>query len=133
METASLRLVLLFAILLLIAVPVVRGFVSSRRQRGRNRRDFATFVGFSAAVVALTATIFSFAAGILWSLSLHDPYAHPGRQGLVFVSELIGLAAVIVAFLTGLLSVGVKRITLLAFGAVMFFVYVLAAFSNFGN
>jgi hypothetical protein len=35
---------------------VVWGFMASRKQRGIDRRHFAAFVGFSAAVVAVAAT-----------------------------------------------------------------------------
>jgi hypothetical protein len=60
------KMIILSALIsLVIAVPVVAGFISSRRQHTVERRYFAAFVGFSAAIVALSAMIASIAATIL--------------------------------------------------------------------
>ncbi|HXM23566.1 MAG TPA: hypothetical protein VN948_20080 [Terriglobales bacterium] len=117
---------------LLIAVPVVAGFITSRGQRGIDRRHFAAFVGFSAAIVALSATIGGITATIVWFRPPQHPYYHPVEQGFVFIFSIIGLLSTGTAFCAGLFSNGIRRVALVLFGPAMAVVYVLAAFSNFG-
>ena len=124
---------LLLSVVLLMAVPVVFGFRSSRRQRHEDRRNFAAFVGFSSGIIAIMATILYLTAGIVWLQSLPDSYLHPAGQGLVFVSGVIGIAASLVASCVGLFSFGIRRVALVTFGPAMCLIYVFAAFSNFGK
>ena len=117
---------------LVIAVPVVAGFITSRGQRGVDRRHLAAFVGFSAAIVALGATIGGITASIIWLRPPQSPYDHPLEQGFVFIFSIVGLLSTGTAFCAGLFSNGVRRIALVLFGPAMAVVYMLAAFSNFG-
>jgi len=117
---------------LVIAIPVVAGFMSSRRQRGVDRRHFAAFLGFSAAVVALGVMAAAIAATIVWFRPPQSPYDHPVEQGFVFICSVIGLLSTGTAFVAGLFSTGIRRVALILFGPCMALVYVLAAFSNFG-
>jgi hypothetical protein len=117
---------------LLIAVPVVAGFITSRGQRGIDRRHFAAFVGFSAAVVALSAMIASIAATIVWLKPPQSPYYHPVEQGFVFIFSIIGLLSTGTAFIAGLCSSGIRRVALVLFVPAVAIIWFLAAFSNFG-
>jgi hypothetical protein len=126
-------LALLLSAVLLIAVPMVAGFITSRRHRREDRRNFSAFVGFSVGIVAVIATILYLSAAIVWIHSLRDAYSHPARQGLIFVSGVIGIVASLVASCVGLFTVGIRRVALVIFGPVMCSIYVLAAFSSFGK
>lgn len=117
---------------LVIAVPVAAGFISSRRQRGVDRPHFAAFVGFSAAIVALSAMISGIAATIVWMRPPQSPYYHPVESGFVFIFCLIALLSTGVAFFAGLFSSGIRRVALVLFVPAMAIVWLLAAFSNFG-
>lgn len=126
-------MIILSALLtLVIAVPVVAGFMRSRGQRAVDRRHFAAFVGFSAAIVALSATIAGITATIIWMRPPQSPYYHPVEQGFVAILSIIGLLSTGIAFFAGLFSNGIRRVALLLFGPAMAIVYFLAAFSNFG-
>src|SRR5580692_4020012 len=104
-------MILLSALLtLLIAVPVVAGFISSRGQRGVDRRHFAAFVGFSAAIVALSATVSTITANVVWMRPPEHPYYHPVEQGFVFIFSVIGLLSTGTAFFAGLFSRGIRRV-----------------------
>jgi hypothetical protein len=124
---------LLFSVVLLMGVPVVSGFITSRRQRRENRRNFIAFVGFCEAVVALTATTVYFTAYIVWFQSLQDVYSHPARQGFIFISGCIALISSAVSFSAGLFSAGMRRAVLITFTPVTWLTYLFAAFSNFGK
>jgi hypothetical protein len=124
---------LLFAGVLLMGVPVVSGFLTSRRQRRENRRNFAAFVGFSGAVVALMATTVSFTSYIVWFQSLQDVTSHPARQGFIFISSGIAWISSAVSFVAGLFSSGVRRVVLVTFAPLMWLTYIFAAVSNFGK
>ena len=117
---------------LVIAVPVVAGFISSRRQRTVDRRHFAAFVGFSAAIVALGAIIAAIAATIVWLKPPQSPYDHPVEQGFVAILCIIGLLSTGIAFIAGLFSGGIRRVALVLFVPAMAIIWLLAAFSNFG-
>jgi hypothetical protein len=80
---------LMLPVTIVIGVPVVVGFISSRKHRSEDRRHRAACIGFCGAVVAVAATILS--------LSAAQPYSGPARQGLAFVSGIIGIASSLVA------------------------------------
>jgi drug/metabolite transporter (DMT)-like permease len=125
-------MIMLSALLtLLIAVPIVVGFITSRGQRGVDRRHFAAFVGFGAAIVALGATIGGITATIVWLRPPQSPYDHPVEQGFVFIFSIIGLLSTGIAFFAGLFSNGIRRVALVLFVPAMAIIYALAAFSNF--
>src|SRR5690349_79094 len=94
-------------IALLMLIPVVGGFINSRDRRHVDRRYFAAFVGFSAAVVALIATILGILATRVWS---GPPYYHPVRQNFEVGLSLIGSASTSVALAAGLISKGIWRV-----------------------
>jgi hypothetical protein len=126
-------MIMLSALLtLLIAVPVAAGFISSRGQRGVDRRHFAAFVGFSAVIVALSAMIAATAATIIWMRPPQHPYYHPVEQGFVSIFSIIGLLSTGIAFIAGLFSSGIRRVALVLFVPAMAMIWLLAAFSNFG-
>jgi hypothetical protein len=54
-------MIILLPVALALAGLMVWGLLSSRKQRGVDRQHFAAFVGFTAAVVAVTATTFELA------------------------------------------------------------------------
>jgi len=91
----------LLLIVLVIAVPVIAGFINSRKQRRVDRRHFAAFLGFSAGLVSVVATTISFTVAILWFRPPQLPYFHPSLQGVAFISSSIGLISSGVAFLGG--------------------------------
>jgi hypothetical protein len=126
-------MIVLLVLTLIIAIPVLAGFSSSWRQRRADRQHSAAFVGFSAGVAAVIATLAYFTSAIVWLRPPELPYFHPVAQGFVFISGWIGLVASLVAFVAGLFSSGSQRITLIIFGPVIGLIYVLAAFSNFGG
>jgi hypothetical protein len=117
---------------LMIAVPVIAGFISTRRERAVDRRHFAAFVGFSAATVALSAMICAIIATIVWMKPPESPYYHPVEQGFVAILSLIGLLSTGVAFVAGLFSNGIRRVVLALFLPAMAIIWLLTAFSNFG-
>ncbi|MGP0096528.1 MAG: hypothetical protein ACLPHI_05800 [Terriglobales bacterium] len=108
---------------LIVAVPVVAGFITSRRRRRLDRWHFAAFVGFSGGVAAVAATI-------LWLASARN--LSPAWQGVTFVSGIVGIISSLVAFFAGLFTGGVPRFALVSFGIAMGLIYFLGAFSNFG-
>lgn len=116
---------LMLPVTIVIGVPVVVGFIASRKQRSEDRRHRAAFIGFSGAIVAVAATILS--------LSAAQPYSSPARQGLAFVSGIIGIVSSLVVFVAGFLSGGFQRFALVSCGIAMGLIYLLAAFSNFGS
>jgi uncharacterized transporter YbjL len=117
---------------LVIAVPVMAGFISSRRQRAVDRRHFAAFVGFSAAIVALSATVSTITANVVWMRPPQHPYYHPVEQGFAFIFSIIGLLSTGTAFFAGLFSSGIRRVVLALFLPAMAIIWLLTAFSNFG-
>src|SRR5215471_6050230 len=125
-------LILSALITLVIAIPVLTGFIHSRERHSIDRRHFAAFVGFSAAIVALGATIAGITSTIIWFKPPQHPYYHPFEQGFVAIFSIIGLLSTGTAFFAGFFSDGIRRVALVLFGPAMAVVYVLAAFSNFG-
>jgi hypothetical protein len=103
------------------------GFTTSRKQRGIDRRHRAAFVGFSAALVALSAL----AVGLI----VGAPHTHPGpgASGLIFGAGIIVTASFLVTFLAGLFSIGGQRIALLSFCLVLFLIFMFNAAGHFGD
>jgi hypothetical protein len=117
---------LVLVIILIVAVPIIPGLVISRKQRGIDRRHFAAFVGYVAAVVAIASLLLLF-------LAAQFPYPSTARQASGFVLGIIGLIAWLVVLLAGLFSGGVQRFLLLLYGMAMAFTYLLVAAANFGS
>ena len=117
---------------LVIAVPIIEGFIDTRKQRTVDRRYLAAFVGFTAATVALSAIIFGVIADIIWVRPPESAYYHPVERGFVAIMSLVALLSTGVAFFAGLCSRGSWRITLVLFPPAMAVIWLLAALSNFG-
>ncbi len=124
--------VLSFIIIAAIGIPIFRGFVHTRKQRNGDRRHFAEFLGFTAGLVGIVATLLYLTTAIVWFRPGVVPYYHPTTQGIVFICGIVGLLSSLVAVIAGLFGRGVRRITLIIFGPVMAVIYLLSAFSNFG-
>jgi hypothetical protein len=118
-------MVALLLIILVIAVPVALGFRKSRADRAVDRRHFAAFIGFSAALFAL-------GSAILWLITGQIQTPTPTQQASVFVVGVISNISAVAALVCGILSRGAQRVALIAFGIGMQLIYVLGAFSNFG-
>ena len=81
----------LLSVALVIAGLMIWGFVVRRKQRGIDRRHFAASVGFSAAVIAVTATTFC-----LVGADLHPHSMDPAWQGFGFVTGMIAVVSIAV-------------------------------------
>jgi hypothetical protein len=114
-----------------LAVPTVVGFVRIRPQRRVNRRHLAAFIGFSAALLAITIFIVNLAYQ-WWLGPVKFRYISDASRDVIAVSAIVLHLSTLVAFSSGFFSTGSWRIFLVAFGPVMFLMYVLLAFSNFG-
>jgi hypothetical protein len=103
------------------------GFTSSRRQRDADRRHLAAFVGFSAAIVAISAMTLGLLVGA--------PHTHlgPTASGLLLVAGIIVTASFLVTFFAGLFSIGGQRVALLSFCLVLFLIFVFNAAGHFGD
>jgi hypothetical protein len=108
------------------------GLVRRRRERNQNRRRRAAFIGFGAATVASGISVLSMA--VIYCLrSVRYRYIGPLSEDVLAISSILQHSATFIAFCSGLLSGGGARIFLLCYGPVMFFLYTLFAFGNFGS
>jgi NO-binding membrane sensor protein with MHYT domain len=80
-------MIILLSGALVIEGLAVWGFMTSRKQRGIDRRNFAAFVGFSAAVIAVAATTLEL---IVADLQQHP--MDPVLGGLGFVLGVIAMS-----------------------------------------
>ena len=119
---------ILLPVALIIAGPMVWGFMVSRKQRGIDRRHFAAFVGFSAAVTAVTATTLEWVVA-----DLHRHSISPAWQGFEFVTGTIAIISIAVTFFAGLFSRGTQRIALVSCGTVVVLMYLSSLFSHLGD
>lgn len=104
------------------------GLLSSRKQRGVDRRHFAAFVGFTAAVVAVTATTFE--------LAVTDFGPHSMSRGwgeFLFATCIIGIFSIPITFVAGLLSRGTQRIVLVSSGIVVVLMFISGLVPHFGD
>jgi hypothetical protein len=113
---------------LVIGGLVVWGFVASGKQRGIDRRHYAAFVGFSAALVAVAATTLEMVVAGLQSHPM-DPIL----GGLAFVTGVIAIVSIAVTFVGGLFSLGTQRIALVSCGIVVALMYLSIMVSHFGD
>ncbi|MGB8888214.1 MAG: hypothetical protein WCC87_15885 [Candidatus Korobacteraceae bacterium] len=113
------------AIFLVLAVPAVVGFVTSRRQRQIDRGYFAAYLGFGASLVAITITFVA-------PLVVDPPYPGPTRQGFLFVLGCIWLLSELLTFFAGLFSRGLQRVALVAFAIVIGVLYIAMAIGHSG-
>ena len=113
---------------LVVAGLMIWGFMTSRRQRGIDHRHFAAFVGFTAAVVAVTATTLC-----LVGVDLHPHSMDPVWGGFGYVTGMISIVSVAVTFFAGLFSRGIQRIALVSCGIVVALMYLGGLASHFGD
>jgi|SRR5579863_1015964 len=118
---------ILLVVVLVTAGFVGWGFTTSRKQRGIDRRHRAAFVGFSAALIAVSATTLG--------LIVAAPHTHPSPAvaGLLGVTGIIGTVSILVTVFAGLFSRGRQRIALLSFCVVLFLIFVFNAVGHFGD
>jgi len=91
-------------------------------------RHFAAFVGFIAALVAVTATTVELVAA-----DLHPHSMSPAWQGFGFITAIIGIVAILITLFSGLLSRGTQRIALVSCGIVAALTYLFGLVSHFGD
>jgi len=103
------------------------GFTTSRKQRGIDRRSQAAFVGFSAALIALTTETLEFVVGA--------PHTHPSPTvaGFLFVTGIIATVSILVSGVAGLFSRGVQRVALVSCSFVLILLYLFNAAGHFGD
>jgi len=103
------------------------GLMTSRKERGIDRRHRAAFVGFGAALVASTAMTVGLMAG-----ASHD---HPSSavSGFLFVMSCIATISILVTFVAGLFSGGVQRIALVSCSFVVSLIYLFNGVRHFGD
>jgi hypothetical protein len=111
---------------------MVWGLLTSRKERGIDRRHFATFVGFSAAVIAVTGTTLN---AVVATLSEHtSPYTmSPVRQGFAFVISIMVCTSIPVTFFAGLFSRGMQRVALISCTVVVSLMLLLTIAAHFGD
>ena len=114
--------------MLVIGGLVVWGFMASLKQRGIDRRHYAAFVGFSAAVVAVAATTLAI---VVAGLQPHP--MNPVLGGLGLVTGVIAIVSICVTFFAGLFSLGTRRIALVSCGIVVALMYLSILVSHFGD
>lgn len=126
----------MFALLLLtvlLTLPMAVGLVRSWRQRRLGRHYLAAFLGFSAAMIALASDVAGLSVSLVWFNPSHPRHYHPVAQAFIAVCSVVGLTSTSVAFFSGFLCKGIRRVALIAFGPVVLSIYVMSAFTNFGG
>jgi len=117
----------LLTVALFLAGLVGWGFTTSRKQRGIDRRHLAAFVGFSAALVAVSAVALGLIVGA--------PHTHPtpAVAGFLGVIGIIVTISFLVTVFAGLFSRGGQRIALLSSCVVLFLIFLFNVARHFGD
>jgi len=120
-------MIILLPLALVIGGLKAWGFMTSRKQRGIDRRYFAAFVGFTAALVAVIALTLGMIVGA--------PHTHPSPavSGFLFVISMIWLISMLVTVFAGLISRGVQRIALVSCSVVLCLIFLFNAAGHFGD
>lgn len=123
---------ILIAVALVLTGLMVWGLLTSRKGRGIDRRHCAAFVGFCAAVIAVTGTTLNAVeAGIRGHAG---PYTmSPILQVFNFVNGVIVLTSIAVTFFAGLFSRGIHRIALVSCTVVVSLMLLLTIAAHFGD
>jgi len=125
-------MMILLAVALVTAGLMVWGLLTSRKDRGMDRRQYAAFVGFIAGAIAVTGvTLDVVVAAVQGHVSPYDMGV--ARQVFNLVVGVITFTSIPVAFFSGLLSRGIQRIALIAGIFVVSFVLVLTIAGHFGD
>jgi hypothetical protein len=124
--------VILLTVALVLIGLMVWGLVTSREQRAIDRRHYAAFVGFIAAVLAATGTAL---AVVESSLRGHaSPYTmSPLLQVFTAVVSVIVFTSIPVTFFAGLFSRGIQRIALVSSTIVVSLVLLFNIAAHFGD
>jgi hypothetical protein len=111
---------------------MVSGFLTSRKNRSTDWRCYATYIGFIAAVAAVTGVMIN---ALGFHLRGHEsPYAmSPALQAYNLLSGLLIFAALSVTFFTGLLSRGKYRIALVGCTALASLMLLGTVAAHFGD
>jgi hypothetical protein len=120
-------MIILLPIALVTGGLMAWGVITSRKQRGIDRRYFAAFLGFNAALVAVTALALGMVVGA--------PHTHPSPAVSIFlfVTSMIWLISMLVTVLAGLISRGVQRIALVSCSVVLTLIFLFNAAGHFGD
>src|SRR3954468_16778392 len=111
---------------------MIWGLLTTRKTRCIDRRHLAAFVGFSAAVIAVGGIIYDLAETA--SRGHASPYTlSPAFQFFNAVMSIIFFTALIVSFLSGLLSRGVHRVALVGCSVVLSLMLLLRVAAHFGD
>jgi hypothetical protein len=119
------------AIFILVAVVVdglmVWGFIRSRNEKGIDRRHYASFVGFAAAVTAVTVTTLVMVVGA--------PHTRPSDAIAAFLFSMswVALISILATFVAGLFSQGFQRLTLVGCGVVVALMFLFNIAGHFGD
>ena len=119
------------AIFLLVAVIIdglmVWGLVKSQRTRHIDWRHYASFVGFIAAIAAVTATALVLVVG--------TPHTRPSSaaMGFLFIAGCVAMISNLATILGGLLSRGVQRLALISCGMIVALAYLAGMVAHFGD
>jgi drug/metabolite transporter (DMT)-like permease len=86
---------------LVIAGFTIWGLITSLKRRGIDRRHFAAFIGFSAAVIAVIATTVETIVA-----DLHPHPMDPALGGFLFATGVVAIVSMVVTFFAGFFSWG---------------------------
>ncbi len=103
------------------------GLITAQENRGVDRPHRAAFAGFTAALVAATATTLVLIIG-----ALHT-HPTPAVSGLLFVIASIATVSILVTVVAGLFSGGVHRIALVGCSVVLSLINLFNGVRHFGD
>ena len=116
----------------LLAVPALIGWRRSARDRHLDRRHFISFVGFTAALVAITAAVAH--EGMDIRQGVQSYYSSScAWKALLAISGLSELLGCILAFGAGLLSTGRRRLFLTAVSVILLFLLFITELGKLGT
>lgn len=120
---------LILLVTCVIVVPIAFGVARSWRLRQLDRRHFAGFLGFVAALTGLVAEV----GGFLTSPAGGAPSGNSALQVAGFCLSVAVMVCMIAALVCGIMSRGIQRVGLILTVLVMVFIWLLIAAGNFGN
>ena len=125
-------MVIFLTIALALAGVMVWGLLTSRKDRGIDRRHYASFVGFIAGAIAVTGMTLD---AIVTTVEGHISPYNMGvvRQVFNLVVGIITITSIPVAFFAGLFSRGIRRIALIGCTFVVSFMLLLIIACHFGD
>jgi hypothetical protein len=125
-------MIIFLTIALVLTGLMVWGLLTSRKERGIDRRHYAAFVGFIAAVIAVIGmTLDVVVSAIQGHISPYDMGVV--RQVFNLVVGIMTFTSIAVAFFAGLFSRGIQRIALIGGTFVVSFMLLLTIAGHFGD